>query len=116
MSETILKAWAVRSEDYETGCVVFAETRGKAHRLGVSELDEEWTSIRVKRAPEFDELAPGPVTRLDYIARGWWTICACGSQCHADTEGTVIADGEVYCSAQCQERDRAFQAGKERAA
>lgn len=115
MSEMILKAWAVRSEDYETGCVVFAETRGKAHRLGVSELDEEWTSIRVKRAPEFDDLAPGPLTDLQYFQRGWWLHCACGSQCHPDIEGTVIDGGEVYCSGRCPALVRDL-ARKERAA
>lgn len=104
MGEMTLKTYAVRDTDYESGCVVFAATRGKAHRLGVSELDEEWTNVRVKRAPEFDDLAPGPLNPRDYIERGYWTVCVCGSQCHPDVDGTVIDGTEVYCSERCQQR------------
>lgn len=104
MSEPVLKAWAVRDLDYESGCVVFAATRGQAHRIGVSELDEEWCAVRVKRACEFDELAPGPVTERHYVERGWWVYCDCGSQCHPDTEGVEMVGDAVYCSEACRER------------
>lgn len=99
-----MKAWAVRDTDYESACVVFAETRGKARRKGVAELDEEWCSIRVKRAPEFDDLAPGPVTERQYVERGYWVFCDCGAQRPPDSEEMVTVGDAVYCSEKCWER------------
>lgn len=67
-----LRAWEVRDSEGECGCVLFAETAGKAKQQGVSELDTEFTDLRVKRAPKFDDLAvPGHyVTALEYLTRG----------------------------------------------
>ena len=98
-----MKAWSVQDTSGDFGIVLFAETRGQAHSLGTQELDEEWCEVRVKRAPAFDDLAPGPVTDRDYLARGWWVYCPCSAMVFDD--GAVMNEqGEAFCSERCRDR------------
>jgi hypothetical protein len=98
-----MKAWEVRDLNYAAVVLVFAETRSKAHRRGVAELDEEWTRVRTRRAPAFDDLAPGPVTPQDYLARGWWIYCGCGAAVFDDA-AVLDEHGGAFCLGRCRGR------------
>jgi hypothetical protein len=64
-------AWHVAYDD--EGLLVFAPTRGKARRLGASDLGMDFVDPTVRRAPEYDAFAADPrtLTAADCDARGW---------------------------------------------
>lgn len=102
MSETV-KAYGCNDYHREKGCVVFATTPGKARASAACELDSEFIDLEVRRAPDFDALAPGPVTVRQYVERGWRFQChasGCYRWCYVD-DGAVLEEEAVYCSAQC---------------
>ena len=79
-----VRAWEISNPDgfdnSGESLVVFADTRGRARRLGAGEFDTEFTAVNVRRLPEFDEYAalrhmPDAVL----LAHGWLVPCAgCG--------------------------------------
>lgn len=101
-----MKAWGVNDWNRDKGAVVFAETRGKARAEGAAEIDSEFTAVECVRAPLFDELYPGPITPVQYLARGWRWRCP-ARLCRVEwiTEDTAVYDGEeVYCSEACRDK------------
>ena len=108
-----MKAWQVRTYDYEVQAVVFAETPGKAkltaHRSD-NFWDEEFTNLRVKRAPAFDDLTLETLTPEEYLKRGWYWTCDCGGHVQPEDYETGLIlfreDGYPRCIA-CSENQRA---------
>ena len=104
-----LKAYKIEcADDDHGGCVVFAENPAKArHKDTRSDTcDCEFIDIRIRRAPTFDDLSPGPVTTKDYLARGWFHWCSgCGDQCW-ESDNPVIIDDHAFCSRECIEKVR----------
>jgi hypothetical protein len=110
-----LKAYEVR-DNYEGHRVIrFATNNATARREGACELEIEWEDVEsCRRAPQFDEYAPGTVPPLTLIAHGWWFDCrGCGRRISDDSyldddgldedERTPVEDEKhnVYCSAAC---------------
>lgn len=59
-----MKAWTVTDNNGECGTsIVFAETRGKARSYALQWIDTfedcEWTDLRVRRFPEYDQYYNG---------------------------------------------------------
>lgn len=102
-----LKAYSVNDYDRERGCVVFAETPGKARAEGAGEIANEFIEVEVRRAPEFDGLTPEELTPRVYIERGWRYSCAhCHGWCHQD-DGCVFNEaGRVFCDEECRDAVR----------
>lgn len=114
-----LKAYMVR-EDYEGHAVIaFATNNATARREGGQELNLEFDEVEsCRRAPEFDQYAPGPVPALVMIEHGWWFECShCGRKVSASDMYDEIEDQGldpsqfaprddgrhgVYCSATCE--------------
>lgn len=100
-----MKAWIVSEDAEGHSAVVFATSRGQAKGIGARELDEEFVDVTIRRAPEFDKHAPGPVSIGTLLSAGWFYDCGrCGRQVYADTDGAIIREKEVYCSAECEAR------------
>lgn len=134
MSDSALKAYVVR-EDCDGGCSIqFAAHAATARANGANELNllfEEVDSCR--RAPEFDQHAPGPVPLHATLAAGWWHYCT-GCQARFDQdernhgddddredefEPVEDAKGNPYCSPTCMMTDwaeRRDQVARENAA
>lgn len=72
-----LKAYEVR-DNYEGHCVIeYATNNATARREGACALDIDWESVEsCRRAPQFDEFAPGPVPPLLLLQSGWWFGCS----------------------------------------
>lgn len=111
-----LKAYQVHDGD-EGWAIVFATNSATARRMGANEIDCTWEEVDFcRRAPQWDQYAPGPVPPLARIAHGWWYECAhCGRRVSEDLEQEVKDDGLnpadfeiveaghiVYCSHSCQ--------------
>lgn len=111
-----LKAYQVHDGD-EGWAIVFATNSATARREGAGEIGCEWGDIDTcRRAPQWDQYAPGPVPPLARIASGWWYECAhCGRRVSEDmhyeieedeldpADFEIIEDGHiVYCSHTCQ--------------
>ncbi len=98
MSEA-LKAYRVDDEGGDgNSCVVFAKSNAPARRLGADELLTEWEGVSCRRAPEFDQYAPGPVPIGALLDAGWWFECAVCCQRVTGEDAPTLADGGVYCS------------------
>lgn len=111
-----LKAYEVRADDFDGGgsvVITFATNNATARREGAAKLDLEWHDIdSCRRAPQFDQYAPGPVPPLVLIEHGWWFECGwCGAKVDADNEqedddgnllpyeAPVAIGSTVYCCA-----------------
>lgn len=120
-----MKAYEVR-ESYEGHCVIrFATNNAAARREGAVELEIDWGSVETcRRAPQFDQYAPGPVPPLALIEDGWWFECGwCSAKVDADNEqedddgnllpheAPVAIGQSVYCCAACAGLDLARKRG-----
>lgn len=110
-----LKAYEVRDDDEGNCCIVFATNNAAARRDGAGELNTDWECIEhCRRAPHFDDYAPGPVPLAALIDAGWWHECShCG--CRFDSDGRryeeegerddefdpIESGGSNYCSPTC---------------
>jgi hypothetical protein len=75
-----MKAYQVTESGEGQACVVFAVSGAPARVAGASELGTDWDGIEsCRRAPEFDDYAPGPVQQRALFDAGWWFECGhCG--------------------------------------
>lgn len=113
-----MKAYAVHDNYEGYGAVVFAAYAATARRLGANELGIEWESVEsCRRAPHFDQYAPGPVPTMVLIEHGWWSECVhCGRRVSNDMADELESDGldpddfvprpagkgGVFCSEGCE--------------
>jgi len=104
-----MKAYKISCEqdDYHGQLVVFADRmKDIDKRANSGNCDCEWIDIRVRRAPEFDKYAPGPVTIDQYLDEGWhWECSGCSQLVYRDDD-PVIVDSYVYHGIECVKRDR----------
>jgi len=86
-----LKAYQASDGD-EDECIVFATTGVAARRMAANEMDCEFETVEYcRRAPQFDQYAPGPVPIQAMIDAGWWWTCAATSErIDSDCTGYVI--------------------------
>lgn len=105
-----LKAYVVTEVCDGMGGVVFARFHAQARREGSYEYgDGDWDSVECRRAPEFDQYAPGPVPILSLLEHGWWMEC---SECQRriDQEEVevmrrppvIIGNTRLFCSPWCR--------------
>jgi hypothetical protein len=106
-----LRAYTVH--DGEDGyTVVFGRTNGVARAQGANELNCGFEDVAYcRRAPEFDQYAPGPVPPEACIEQGnWWFECMeCTEHVNDETPDPVYLGQFVFCSKGCHavhERDR----------
>lgn len=123
MSNKPLKAYRVNVETHDAfSCIVFATNSASARRAGASELDSCWEDVEsCRRAPGYDQYAPGPVPNHVLIQDGWWFECTgCYRTVSDDStvaaDGTVIDEGtyvvraqQVFCSQECLARHDASE-------
>lgn len=98
-----LKAYKLSCADDDHGQrIVFAESSKSCRgRRGGGSCDCEYIDLRVHRAKEFDQYAPGPVTVEQYLAQGWWwECCGCYRHVHEDDNPIIIGD-HVYHGRKC---------------
>ena len=134
MTDTALKAYVVR-EDWEGGCSIqFAAHAATARSNGANDLGLSFEEVEsCRRAPEFDQYAPGPVPLRATLAAGWWHYCN-GCQTKISDDGRDYDDiedredefepvedakGNPYCSPTCMMTDwadRREQKAREHAA
>lgn len=94
-----LKAYSVQAED--CGCIRFAKSNVVARRQGANELDVEFEYVQsCRRAPEFDHLAPGPVSNLELFNAGWQFFC---DQCELRFAESV--ENGVFLCDECAQPD-----------
>jgi hypothetical protein len=121
-----LKAFLV-TDDYEGhSSIEFALHNVVARRTGAAALDTEFDAVSCKRAPQFDQYAPGPVPRTALLDDGWWFEC---SNCYRRAEQRdwddeddyrpmvpcVDAADRVYCCPACRAEHAARQRAREAA-
>jgi hypothetical protein len=102
-----LKAYKLSCTDDDHGAkVVFAESYSQARLCGRGDMcDCGFIDLRCKRAPDFDDLAPGPITVHQYLERGWyWECSACPKHVWGDSGPHVVIDGMVFCDEACVDR------------
>ncbi|WP_176079359.1 hypothetical protein [Paraburkholderia tropica] len=118
MSDKPIKAYKVDLESHDAfSCIVFASNSASARRAGASELDACWEDVELcRRAPAYDQYAPGPVPYGVLIADGWWFECHGCTQTVIDdsthdADGAVLQEGtyvvraqHVFCSQECLAR------------
>jgi hypothetical protein len=108
-----MKAWSITSDDGDHSAVIFDDHRGKARARGASELDSEFMGVKIKRSPEFDQYAPGPVPVKVLMAHGWFYYCSnCEEHVYDDEPGFVIdaEDERVFCNEGCRAKYREYLA------
>ena len=99
---------------------LFTTRERDARKIAAGEFstDPDDPSIELRRAPEFDQYAPGPVPPQALLDAGWWITCA-ECQHHVSEEGCddcadERGDGEpmpppvtwgdmVFCSQECMD-------------
>lgn len=97
-----MKAYHV-SEDCEgSGVIRFAKHAVVARREGADELDMEFEGVDCRRAPEFDQYAPGPVPLEAQMDHGWWIGCTNCQRTLYIEDGPVIVGQNAYCSPWCR--------------
>lgn len=117
-----LKAYEVHDGDEQT-VYVFATNSATARREGANQMDTDFESVSYcRRAAWADEYAPGPVSAIACIERGWWFECFhCSRRVSADMHEEIEDEGlnpddfeiqprglsNVYCSKECAAIDRA---------
>lgn len=89
--------------------VYFAEKRGQAKAMAANEEGVDFTDVvSVRRKPEFDQYAPGPVPIPVLLAAGWWYECwTCSQHVYEHTEDAVVEQSRVWCSDACRKRGEA---------
>lgn len=104
-----LKAYVVTEIAEDHGGVVFARFHAEARRKGANEFgDGDWDSVECRRAPEFDQYAPGPISPLVLIEKGWWFECTdCSRTVNMDSIfdlklRPVVTQNHIYCSPWCR--------------
>jgi hypothetical protein len=108
-TDRTLKAFICSCEGECGAMVVFAVDRDDARRNDTRDCECEFIDRRYRRASGFDELAPGPVTYLDYLQRGWTFECQeCGHYVDQETSGRAVGAANVFCSAECFEKFKAI--------
>jgi hypothetical protein len=78
--------------------------------MGANELNEEFTDVRCRRAPEFDAWAErGKVPwRVLIEDHGWSQECGgCYKSVYSDCDGRVYDDNQVYCNDSCRDKQSA---------
>lgn len=84
--------------------MVFAAGDVEALPLAIAALSPDEVA-HLQRQPEFDDCAPGPVTDLQMIERGWAVECAaCGNFVGREIEERVHTEEHTYCNEACRER------------
>lgn len=101
-----LRAYSVQTEEY--GCVRFARSGAQARREGASEMDVDWESIEsCRRAPEFDQYAPGPVPDRALWEAGWRLWCV---ECERTAEhwngGRPVCDDHLPAADAAERSDK----------
>lgn len=105
-----MKAYKISCDDDDHGqVVVFAESHLKARAKDSRDCcDCGFIELRIRRAKDFDELSPGPISIMDYLKRGWYWHCQdCDSQIYPDQiEEAVVLDDYIFCDQTCFENCR----------
>lgn len=101
-----MKAYYVSEECEGSAVVRFANHAVVARREGANELNDEFEYVSCRRAPEFDQYAPGPIPAQVLLDHGWFFYCGgCGKQIYQDTEPRIIVvKNDAYCSPWCRLR------------
>ncbi len=97
-----MKAYVLsdRSGYVESQEVVFAKTAQEA-RCARSLDNVAYVDLAARRAPEFDQYAPGPVDLTTKLTLGWWTECRwCGCTLRQDN-AFLVAEEDAWCSERC---------------
>lgn len=106
-----LRAYTVHDGD-EGYAVVYARSSAAARRDGANELNCGFEDVGYcRRAPEFDQYAPGPVPPRAQIENGnWWYECMeCTEHVDDETPEPVYLGQFVFCCKECHayyERDK----------
>lgn len=114
-----LKAYQV-SSGYEDATIRFATNSATARRQGANEIGCDWQDIDTcRRAPQYDQYAPGPIPPEVLIEEGWSYECRrhrCNNEVTRDVEERVFAgNGEPYCCEACMAQAFAYQRSNEAA-
>lgn len=89
-----LKAYKVTEPCEGAGGIVFARFNAEARRNGACEHgDGDFDSVECRRAPEFDQYAPGPVPDYALSDHGWFLWCKCGCGRKIEDGRIVVTDG-----------------------
>lgn len=103
---TGLKAYKVNCHDDDHGCAVtFAKRINDVSKRENSEhCDCEFLSIAIRRAPQFDKYAPGPLKVEHYLAEGWFFPCAnCEEHLYEDDKPLISDNESAFCNHECLE-------------
>ena len=103
-----MKAWVVTTPNEENSCVVFAETRGQARRMGQSDLGsfDEYMDYDCRRAKQFDSFAETGEVPVAVLLKDGWNYDCFGENCRTphrinqeliDNGGAVLIDGFPHC-------------------
>ena len=107
-NDQTLKAFVCCCEGECGAAVVFAADRNEARQKDRRDCECDFVDKRYRRASNFDDLAPGPVTQRDYLDRGWlFEYQKCGHNVDRHTEGRAVGAANVFCSAKCFEQFKA---------
>lgn len=122
-----MKAYLVNCEwlDEDNSRIRFADHSVTARREGACQLEVEFCDVTCRRAPEFDEFAPGPVPMTVLIKHGWWMECmGCGIRVDDDPYDhdkdepldldPVDHGSVVFCTPACKEKWLADKAMEKR--
>lgn len=71
----VLRAYLCTADEAEDTEIVFAATNGAARFPYAQRLDWDFRDVRVRRAPEYDAYAPGPVPVSVMLDHGWRFEC-----------------------------------------
>lgn len=83
--------------------IIFAETSGKAKYASEAySMSREFTDLRAKRVPEFDQYAEQKKVPIDVMVANGWTFECTTCNYYADDNGLVFNE-EIYCE-ECAEK------------
>jgi len=88
-----LLAYTVTSSEEHVSAVVFHRHAVAARRLGASEIDDDFSGVTLRRAPEFDHCAPGPVPDEALYRAGWFLEC---QGCSSRVSEQRVQDSQQY--------------------
>jgi hypothetical protein len=71
----VLRAYLCTADEAEDTEIVFAATNGAARFPYARRLDWDFRDVKVRRAPEYDAYAPGPVPVSVMLDHGWRFEC-----------------------------------------
>jgi hypothetical protein len=75
-SDKTIRAYLCSADDAEDTRIVFAKSNGAARFPYARDLDWDFREVTVRRAPEFDGFAPGPVPASALLEHGWRVECS----------------------------------------